>query len=355
MSYDEILKSEPFSVSQEEKEKTLLTELNELTNFHRKNSSVYDKILKAYGYTKANSVNDVPFLPVRAFKELELLSVSKEEIYKTLTSSGTTGQKPSKIFLDRETAAAQQKTLARIVANFTGKNRLPMIIIDSPSVLKNRAMFSARGAGILGFSIFARKKIYALGDDMNLNVSALKEFISEHKDERIMLFGFTFMIWQYFYKKLVEMGETLALKDAILIHGGGWKKLASESVSADEFKNSLRKICGNIQVSDYYGMAEQTGSIYMECEEGHLHASLYSDIIIRNPQNFSPCAPGQKGIIQVISPLAKSYPGHSILTEDEGVLLGVDDCPCKRRGKYFRVLGRIKQAELRGCSDTFGG
>ena len=71
------------------------------------------------------------------------------------------------------------------------------------------------------------------------------------------------------------------------------------------------------------------------------------------PEDFSPCEIGEKGIIQVVSSLARSYPGHSILTEDEGVILGEDDCPCGRNGKYIQVLGRIKQAELRGCSDTY--
>ena len=33
-----------------------------------------------------------------------------------------------------------------------------MIIIDTPSVLKDRNHFSARGSGILGFSIFGTKK-----------------------------------------------------------------------------------------------------------------------------------------------------------------------------------------------------
>ena len=32
-----------------------------------------------------------------------------------------------------------------------------------------------------------------------------------------------------------------------------------------------------------------------------------------------------------------SYPGHSLLTEDEGVLLGEDDCTCSRLGKYFKI------------------
>ena len=101
-------------------------------------------------------------------------------------------------------------------------------------------------------------------------------------------------------------------------------------------------------------MVEQTGTIYMECEEGHLHASDFSDIIIRRESDFSEASLGEKGIIQVISVLPKSYPGQSLLTEDEGVLLGEDNCKCGRKGKYFKILGRIKSAELRGCSDTYG-
>jgi hypothetical protein len=62
---------------------------------------------------------------------------------------------------------------------------------------------------------------------------------------------------------------------------------------------------------------------------------------------------GSTGLIQVLSVLPKSYPGHSLLTEDLGTILGQDDCSCGWNGKYFKVLGRIPQAELRGCSDTF--
>ena len=62
---------------------------------------------------------------------------------------------------------------------------------------------------------------------------------------------------------------------------------------------------------------------------------------------------GEIGIIQTVSVLPKSYPGHSLLTEDEGILLGEDDCECGRLGKYFRIVGRIKNAEIRGCSDTY--
>jgi hypothetical protein len=334
--YEDFLEIEPYSLTKKEKEEILGERLISLTQKHDQQCTEYHNMIDMYG-TKTNELEsyyDIPFLPVRLFKELDLRSVPQSEIVKTMTSSGTTGQAVSKIYLDRSTAGYQQKTLAKIVSSFTGSSRMPMIIIDCPSVVMNRAMFSARGAGILGFSIFGKDKIYALNDDMELDVTALQEFLGKHAGERIFLFGFTFMIWQHFYKeleKLKEKGITIVLSNGILIHGGGWKKLISEAVSPQEFHDRLENVCGLRSVHDYYGMVEQTGCIYMQCEYGHLHAR----------------------IIQVLSSIPESYPGHSLLTEDEGILLGEDDCPCGRKGKYFSVEGRIKNAEIRGCSDTY--
>jgi hypothetical protein len=246
--------------------------------------------------------------------------------------------------------------MVKIVSHFTGSARMPMIIIDSSSVLKDRKKFSARGAGILGFSFFGSKKIYALDDEMNLDVEGITAFLKQYKNQRIFLFGFTFMIWQHFYKKLImlkEKGIIFDLSNGILIHGGGWKKLQSEAVSPLEFRNRLKVICGLDHVHDYYGMVEQTGCIYMQCECGHLHTSIFSDVIARRPKDFSICDYGEPGILQVVSTIPESYPGHSLLTEDEGIILGEDDCPCGRKGKYFKINGRIAKAEIRGCSDTY--
>ena len=115
----------------------------------------------------------------------------------------------------------------------------------------------------------------------------------------------------------------------------------------------MQETCGLTRVHNYYGMVEQTGSIYMECECGHLHAPVWSDVTIRRPEDFSVAAAGEKGLVQVASVLPRSYPGHILLTEDEGRVLGEDDCPCGRKGKYFEILGRIQRAEVRGCSDTY--
>ena len=355
MTFDEMINISPFSLKKNDKDILFTQKLLSLTEKHISLCNKYERMMRAIGFSNeaVKHYCDIPFLPVSLFKEMELKSIPDSEIYKITTSSGTTGQAVSKIFLDRNTASAQQKTLVKIVSDFISSSRMPMLIIDSPSVIKNREMFSARGAGILGFSIFGTDKAYALDDDMNIDIQAIEAFLEKHNGKRILLFGFTFMIWIHFYKELLKTGKRFDLSKVILIHGGGWKKLLSQSVSKNEFKNSLGEICGIESIHDYYGMVEQTGSIYIECEHGYLHSSIFSDILTRRHQDFSVCDFGEKGIIQVVSLLPESYPGHSLLTEDEGIILGEDDCPCGRYGKYFEVSGRLKNAELRGCSDTY--
>ena len=357
MKLEELLEIAPYSLGKEDKHAVLDTLLLDLSRYHYAHCDDYRRMLDSTGIDLdgIQHYEDLPYLPVSLFKDLTLRSVEEDDVVKTMTSSGTTGQQVSKIYLDRETSANQTRTLTRIVASLLGNKRVPMIILDSSNVVKDRNMFSARGAGILGFSMFGSKRMYALNEEMELNVEGLKAFLDEHEGETIFLFGFTFMIWQHFYKKLLESDYHPDLSRGVLIHGGGWKKLTAESVSSARFKQCLNDVCGikPENIHDYYGMVEQTGTICVECENGHLHTSNFSDILIRNPYDFSVAKNGQTGIIEVVSVLPKSYPGHVLLTEDEGCVLGEDDCPCGRKGKYFKVIGRIRDAEIRGCSDTY--
>lgn len=355
MTYEELLKRGPYEIGAAEKRKLYGEMLGELTDSHRERCRVYDHSCEALGDQRGSrrTEEEIPMVPVSMFKETEMRSVPTGEVFKTVTSSGTSGQKTSKIVLDEQTASWQQRTLQKIVADFIGEKRIPMLIIDAPNVLRDRALFSARGAGILGFSIFGSKRCYALREDMSLDLEAVESFLEKAGDGPVLVFGFTYMIWKYFYEPLKKSGHKLHLEHGFMIHGGGWKKLANEAVSAEQFRDGLREVCGILDVRNYYGMAEQTGCIYMECECGHLHASSYSDVLIRNMEDFSCCKNGTEGVIQVLTPMAWSYPGHSILTEDKGMILGEDDCPCGRKGKYIRITGRIPKAEVRGCSDTF--
>lgn len=342
----------PFSLNKNEKDELFFNALKNLHQFHLDSCPDYKKITSIISKNKISSVEDFPFLPVRLFKDFELISVDRGSIKKIMTSSGTSGTVPSKIFLDADTASRQTKVLTKILNSYIGNKRLPMLIIDSRAVLKNRNSFSARGAGILGFSMFGFDVHYALDEDMNIDIPTIINFINRYGGQNILIFGFTFIVWEYFIMNLKRENVKLNLLNSILIHGGGWKKLIDNAVDNVTFKNSITEWSGIDKVYNYYGLVEQTGSIFMECEAGVLHSSIYSDIIIRNHKDFSVCKLGEEGIVQLISLLPISYPGHSILTEDLGVMIGIDDCTCGRKGKYFKINGRIKNAEVRGCSDT---
>jgi len=344
-----------FGLNKDNKRNYILGNMNYLTQFHIENCSEYKTLMEKFGKIKQTykEISDVPFIPVRLFKHTNLLSVPKKNIVKTMTSSGTTEQGVSQIFLDSDTSSLQVKVLSKIMSDFIGTKRLPMLVIDSKSIISNRDKFSARTAGVLGFSMFGRDVEFALDEDMSMNFDRLERFLDKYKSDNILIFGFTSIIWRYFVLELEELGKHLSMPKGILFHGGGWKQLENQSVDNSEFKNRISSVSNITNIHNYYGMVEQTGSIFVECEYGFFHASSFSDVIIRSHQTHSSEEIGITGLIQLLSVIPKSYPGHSILTEDLGTICGIDDCKCGRKGKYFIVHGRLKSAEIRGCSDTY--
>ena len=356
MTLEELIKIKPYSLNKEEKSAILSQMLSELTVHHYENCPEYHNILDALGfnpYDEIKEISELPMMPVRLFKELSLKSVPEDSLAKSMTSSGSSGQKVSKLFLDRKTAMAQQNVGVKITSGFLGIKRMPFVIIDSPAILKSREAYTARGAAALFFSLFGSDRIFALKEDMSLDVEGLSAFLEKHKEEQILAFGFTFMVWQHLYCALREKGMKLDFHNGILIHSGGWKKMESMKVSEQTFREKLGEQCNITNIHNEYGMAEQSGTIYFECEHGYYHASIFSDVITRRGTDLSICEFGEPGMLELVSVLPHSYPGHVLLSEDEAVICGEDDCPCGRLGKYFKIKGRLKQAELRGCSDTY--
>lgn len=351
---EDLLALPPYGLPHADKRRRFDVALAALTRHHAGHCADYAKILAALGFDPAAahaSVADYPFLPARLFKTHDLRSVPAEAVRKVMTSSGTGGQ-PSRIALDAVTATLQTKVLSRIVTSFLGRERLPMLVIDAPSTAKGRAQFSARTAGIVGFSIFGRNVTFALNDDLELDLAAIEGFCAAYGQRPVLLFGFTFVVFEHLIEALRRQGRRLGLDHGILIHGGGWKKLADRAVDNDTFRRLMAEATGVRRVHNYYGLVEQTGSIFMECEHGRLHCSNYSDIVVRGP-DFAELPFGQRGMVELLSLLPHSYPGHILLTEDEGTIDGEDDCPCGRFGKYFRIHGRVANAEIRGCSDAY--
>ena len=352
---DNFTKWPVYQWSSAQKQAQFIPWLERLTDWHQQHCPEYHRLhqalLSEVG-SDASRLDSRFALPVRLFKTEKLQSVPDSSVVKTMLSSGTSG-KQSRIVLDQTTAALQTKILSRIMTDLIGKDRLPMLILDCPATVKDRMKFSARTAGVLGFSMYGRHLTYAFDDDMQLNWPAIEQFVDLHGQSPVLVFGFTFIIWQHWLLALETAKRKVNLPQGILLHGGGWKKLQHLAVDKLQFKERLQAVTGPVRIHNYYGMVEQTGSIFMECEHGHLHCSVWSDIRVRDPLTHAVLEFGQSGLLELTSLLPLSYPGHVLLTEDIGRVLGVDDCPCQRQGVYFAVDGRIAQAEVRGCSDSY--
>jgi hypothetical protein len=351
MSFEALLAAPQYSLPQDEKEQLFLRAVNDLTAHHRARCHEYARLLHVTGCNAvAHGLSDAPYLPVGLFKSHILRSIPEEEIFKTMTSSGTTGQQVSQIILDKETAMRQTRVLGQIIGHAIGRDRLPMILIETLAVIKDRRRFSARAAGLLGMMNFGRNHFHALDDQMDLDEAGLREFLRKFGTRPFLIFGFTFMVWRYFYERVARLD--LDLSHGILLHSGGWKALQEQAVSNEEFKRRLERDTGLRRIYNYYGMVEQVGSIYLEGSDGYLYPSNCAEIIVRDPITLSPAPIGKPGVIQVLSIVPLSYPGHSLLTEDLGIIHGIDDSTCCRLGKRFSVIGRVPRSELRGCSDV---
>lgn len=352
MSLDACLDLPVYDWASERKQSWLLAQLNALTTHHLQHCAPYRRLLQSQQVAAdAHSLAELYPLAVRLFKQNVLKSIDDSEVFRVLTSSGTTSQQVSRIYLDKNTASLQSRVLVKIMQQWLGRQRLPMLIVDHPNVIRDRQSFSARGAGIQGMLIFGRQPVYALNEDLSPNWAVIDAFVERNQGQPVLLFGFTFMVWQLL-QGLEQCNRTVDLSDGILVHSGGWKKLQDQAVDNTTFKARIHQGLGLRRVHNFYGMVEQVGSVFVECEQGHLHTPLWADLLIRDPLDGRVKPNGESGVIEVLSALPHSYPGHVLLTEDLGRILGEDDCVCGRKGKYFEVLGRVPRAEVRGCSDT---
>jgi hypothetical protein len=220
-------------------------------------------------------------------------------------------------------------------------------------VIVDPTMLTARGAGVLGMMKFGARATFALDEALEVDTGVVREFVAKFGDKPFFIFGFTFLVWANLYQAYAD-GE-LDLSNAVLIHSGGWKKMEDKKVDNAVFREALARRFNLTQIYNFYGFVEQIGSIFLEGEPGLLYPPNFTDVIIRDPETWDPLPPGQSGVIQVVSLLPRSYPGHSVLTEDIGVLEVDEDRSNGRRGPAIRVQGRVPRSELRGCSDVTPG
>lgn len=360
MKTDELLELGPYDGSQDA-EDLFMQALQEECIFHYEHNGMYQRFCDRKGFDPHQpfTIEEMPPVSVSVFKELgfKLNSVPKEDLTLALQSSATSGV-PSTIVVDKETAKRQAKAMIKVIGEFIGKERKPFLVMDIDPRSSYKKLLGARFAAVTGYLRFANKIGYFLKADENnvsyFDVDGIQEYVKAlETDKPVVVFGFTYILYQHVLQSIEKAGVKIQLpKGSKIIHIGGWKKLESEKISKELFNNRLSKYFGieSADVIDIYGFTEQMGLNYPDCECGWKHTSSYVRVLVRDTVTREVLPPGKEGLLEFITPVPHSYPGNAVLTDDIGII-DVDCCKNGRAGTRFKIVGRMKKAEVRGCGD----
>lgn len=363
---DDLLAVPPYSQTPEQHQCALLALLKKELDYGSEKNARFRNYVNHWpmDFHDVDRLADLPFLPVGVFKlDPPLALVETSEVKRTLASSATTGQVPSRVVLNAATARRMTKGMVAIIRDFIGPSRRPYLVIDTPQNMTAQAEMGARAAAIQGLASFATEVVCCLRSDPRgessldlekLDLQKLLDCAAKWKETEVLVYGFTHVIWTQLVEPLQRKGVTLGSPNVHVLHSGGWKRLEQQSVTRDVFISGAASVfgCSVDRIIDYYGMVENVGVVYPDCEYGNKHVPAFAEVIVRNPLTLAPVAAGEQGLVQVCSVLPTSFPGFLLLTEDLAEVIGYDGCACGRRGTHFRFAGRVPKAEVRGCGNV---
>jgi hypothetical protein len=357
---DDLLAQAPYSVEPDQHQSALLALLKKELAYAGGRNPKFRNYVEHWpiDFRIAEKIADLPYLPVRVFKANPPLAlVDPDDVKRTLTSSATTGQVPSRVVLDAQTSRRMTKGVISIIREFVGPERRPYLVVDTAENMKGQAELGARGAAIQALASFATEVVCCLvsgeNGEAHLDLPRLLAGAEKWKNSEVLVYGFTYVIWTQLVQPLQRQDITLGLPNVRILHSGGWKRLEQQAVTRDVFNDAVASVfgCPPDRIIDYYGMVENVGVVYPDCHHGNKHVPSFAEVIVRDPLTLAPVRPEQRGLIQVCSALPTSFPGFLLLTEDTAEVISYDHCPCGRRGTSFRFTGRAPKAEVRGCGN----
>jgi len=351
-SLNKFFDDQPFDYDIKDKDSILIEALKENLLYQYQNCIPFQRLLnkRNFNLNKKFSLYDIPYIPVTIFKDHHLKSIKEDLIVRKLTSSATTSQNPSQIYIDKNTRTNQMKSLVWILSSFLGKKKMPYLIMDiDPNENKGNFEISARGAAIRGFLIGASKANFCMNKNLEIDYEKFYSLIKDYNDtnEKFVLFGYTYIMYLYVAMEMKKKGEKLNLENCTIMHIGGWKKLYDQKVSKEEFNDLLVDVFGlkYDNILDIYGFTEQLGTVYISRGNGMKEIPKISKVIVRDPYTLEVLEDDQEGLLQFLNPIPYSYPGLSVLTDDLGIKKTVG------QKEYFEITGRAKNSEIRGCGD----
>lgn len=295
--------------------------------FQSQSNKVYGQFLE---FLKVNpftvqSLEEIPFLPIRFFKQYTIKSTeAQEEII--FTSSGTTGMEVSRHFVTD--LSFYRESLLRSFAHFYGKFEdytifalLPSYLEREGSSLIDMVQFWLEKSGKGGFYLYNHEDLY---HDLLEN---------ERLGKNAILIGVSFALLDFVEK------YQMSLQHTIVMETGGMKG-RKEEITREDLHTRLKKGFGVPDIHSEYGMTELLSQAYSR-GNSRFETPSWMKILIRDTEDPLSLLPqGKTGGINVID-LANLNSCSFIATDDLGKI---------HPDGSFEILGRFDHSDVRGCN-----
>jgi phenylacetate-coenzyme A ligase PaaK-like adenylate-forming protein len=303
----------------------------EIYRFQYTHNPVYRQYADAVGKTPAavNSINELPFLPIRFFKThpVQTTSFDPQVIFE---SSGTTGENTSRHFV--KDTILYKEIFSGIFRKFFGEPSTWCIIGLLPSYLERQnsslvfmvdELIKQSGHPQSGFYLDEYEKLNEVINEL------------EQKGQNTLLIGVTFALLD-FASTYKHNGQPL--KYINIIETGGMKGRRQEMIR-EEVHAILKEAFRVQNIGSEYGMTELMSQAW-SFGNGLYNTPPWMKIMVRDEEDPFHIQQEGTGAINMID-LGNIWSCSFIATDDVGRL---------HADGHFEVLGRLDNSDLRGCS-----
>ena len=337
--------------------------MRDLTRWHQQRSPWYRALLAQQGVQvdALATLDDLVALPpvhANFFKQHEVLSVPEDAVALHLTSSGTTGQK-SQMFFDAFTIGNARRMVddvmqARGVASSAPANYLVNAYEPYEGL---RVGTSNTNQYLMRYAPPAKVfwSLRAVGEgqhefDAFGALAALQDYAQDGVPTRIIGFP-AFLHFALQRMQRLGMAPLRLPEGSCVIFGGGWKGHADQAIAKDALHASITHWLGIVpeRIVETFGAVEHSIP-YVGCTHHHLHAPMWSRVLVRDVRTLAPVPAGQPGFLSFLSPYITSVPAHSVVMGDLAVRHPAGSCGCGCPTPWFEVLGRAGTSSNKSCA-----
>lgn len=300
----------------------------ELFSFQCTNNNVYGGFVDALGKSVEGirTIEAIPFLPISFFKThaVKTTAFEPEQLFE---SSGTTQTIQSKhlvksLKLYEESFFKGFELQYGAVTDYCILGLLPSYLERKHSslVYMVQRFMDESGNPLNGFFL----------SDIDELAKRLQQL--EHQQQKTLMIGVTF--------GLLDFAERyqLPLKHTIIMETGGMKG-RREELTRDEVHEQLKKSFSVEKIHSEYGMTELLSQAYSK-GDGIFYCPPWMKVLVREEDDPLQLKAKGKGALNIID-MANVYSCGFIATDDIGEVFADGS---------FRVMGRMDNSDIRGCS-----